>query len=144
MDGAIQQVKSRSAVVHAIRNTLERSFKLVLVSAILMLSVMALPPLARGHTEAEVPVITIHAKQYEFIPSEITVKAGQRTRLIFISDDVPHGISVEELLSDVSIKKGKPTEIEITPSKAGDFQGQCSWYCGMGHARMNFLIHVMK
>ena len=137
-------MKSRSTEVHVIRNRLEKSFKLVLIGAVLMLSEMTVPPLVCGHTEAEVPTITIHARQYEFIPSEITVKAEQRTRLIFISDDVPHGISVDELLSDVAIPKGKPKEIEITPSKAGDFQGQCSWYCGMGHARMNFLIHVVK
>ena len=135
-------MKSRDSAFHAIKNRIEKSSRLALVSAAFILTAMTTPSVARGHAEAGVPVITIHARRYEFIPSEITVKVGQRTKLTFISDDVSHGISVEGLLSDVDIQKGKPKGVEITPPSVGDFQGQCSWYCGVGHDKMKFLIHV--
>ena len=137
-------MKDWDSVFHTIKNRIEKLSRLALISAAFMLTAMVTPSVARGHAEAGGPVITIHARRYEFIPSEITVKAGQQTKLIFISDDVSHGISVEGLLSDVDIQKGKPKEVEITQSTVGEFQGQCSWYCVRGLDKRNFSSHVVR
>jgi len=81
---------------------------LLVISAALLLAAMAAPPLVHEHAEATIPKITIHAKRFEFTPSEITMKVEQPTKLIFISDDVSHGISVEGLLSDVTSRTASP------------------------------------
>ena len=55
---------------------------------------------------------TMTAKNYEFDPSVITVKKGEKVRL------------------------GDPTTIEFTADKAGTFEFKCSVYCGLGHRKM--------
>lgn len=115
-----------------------------LIASTLILAAMMDSHVFQASAESKAPVITIRARRYEFIPSAITLKVGQPVKLVFISDDVSHGISVEGLLSDVNIMREKPREVEITPSKVGDFEGECSRYCGVGHDRMKFLIHVVR
>lgn len=90
------------------------------------------------------PVITVHAKCFAFEPAEVTVKAGQPVKFVFISDDVPHGIFVQELGLDLIIARHHPVETVITPSTPGDFTGECSRYCGAGHDKMKLTIHVVK
>ena len=96
----------------------------------------------RANAQTAMPVITIHARQYQFVPAEITLKKGQRTRLVLIADDVDHGLSVEGLGIDMVILKDHKSEVVVTPEKAGTFQGECSRYCGPGHSGMKFVIHV--
>jgi cytochrome c oxidase subunit 2 len=88
------------------------------------------------------PVVTIRAKRYEFQPSEITLKEGQKVKLIFISDDVPHGISVTELGISAEISKNHPTQMIIRPTTLGKFEGVCSRYCGAGHDTMRLVVNV--
>lgn len=88
-------------------------------------------------------VITIHAKRYAFVPAEITVHVGKPTRLIFVSDDVPHGIAVPGLSIDLPINK-KPASLVVTPESIAEFTGRCTRYCGSGHDEMKLTIHVIK
>jgi cytochrome c oxidase subunit 2 len=88
------------------------------------------------------PTITVHAIRYEFDPAEITVQRGKPVRLTFIADDVPHGIAIDDLGIDVDLPKHKAQTITITPAVAGDFEGECSKYCGTGHNDMTFVVHV--
>jgi cytochrome c oxidase subunit 2 len=97
-----------------------------------------------GYTEEEMPVITIHAQRYQFAPSEITLTAGKPVKLVFIADDVAHGIAIDGLLPDRNINPGEPEAVILTPSTAGDFSGECSLYCGSGHERMKLSVHVIK
>ncbi|HEX4022157.1 MAG TPA: cupredoxin domain-containing protein [Acidobacteriaceae bacterium] len=137
-------MKSSGSMLYAKKDRIIMLPKRVFIIAAVILTVMVSPLLSRGYAEAKISIFTIHARRYEFLPSEITLKVGQRVKLIFISDDITHGISVEGLLLDLNIRRNKPTEIEITPSKAGDFEGECSRYCGVGHDRMKFSIHVVN
>jgi len=89
-------------------------------------------------------VITIHATKFEFKPSEITLHVGERTKLVFVSDDVDHGISVDGLPIDIDIHKGSPSSIVITPEKVAELTGMCSIYCGPGHSQMLLTIHVVN
>lgn len=90
------------------------------------------------------PVIMIHARRYEFKPASITLKQGKPVKLIFISDDVTHSLTVDGLGLEVRIKKNHSSDVILTPSKVGDFLGKCSIYCGAGHDRMKLAIHVKK
>jgi cytochrome c oxidase subunit 2 len=92
--------------------------------------------------DAQVRTIVVHARRYEFSPSEITVKKGETVKLVFIADDVNHGIAIDGLGMAVDLPKHKPETISVTPAEAGDFDGECSRYCGTGHGDMTFVVHV--
>jgi cytochrome c oxidase subunit 2 len=88
--------------------------------------------------------IIVHAKRFAFTPAEITLKKGQTAKIVLISDDVPHGLTVVGLGIDVEIRKGHKTIVPVTPTQAGDFAGACSIYSGNGHRDMEFVIHVIE
>lgn len=94
--------------------------------------------------DSKIPIITVHARRYQFIPSNITLKEGQQVKLAFISDDVTHSLTVKELGLEVNIKKNHSSEVLLIPSRVGSFVGECSIYCGAGHDRMKLVLHVTK
>lgn len=98
--------------------------------------------LRQGQAKTMFPVIVVHAKQFAFIPSQITLKAGKTVRLVFISEDVTHSITIPGLKIDMPIQRGYPAIIVITPTAKGNFPGRCTHYCGIGHDRMKFMVHV--
>jgi cytochrome c oxidase subunit 2 len=100
----------------------------------------AIPGRSEGRRTTQV---IIHAKRFAFTPAEITIKKGQTTNLVLISDDVTHGLVVEGLGISAEIQKGRKTVLPVTPAQAGDFAGSCSIFCGTGHRDMEFMIHVV-
>jgi cytochrome c oxidase subunit 2 len=88
------------------------------------------------------PTISIHARCYEFSPSEITLTRGQPVKLVFIADDVSHGIVIPDLGLKADLPKHKALTLSLTPARVGDFDGECSRYCGSGHSDMTFVVHV--
>jgi cytochrome c oxidase subunit 2 len=90
-----------------------------------------------------VRTIEIHARQFKFVPAEITLKKGEPVKLVLISDDVPHGLAVAGLPIHADMVKGQRTIITVTPEKTGDFPGRCSKFCGAGHRDMHFIVHVV-
>ena len=95
-----------------------------------------------GRLRAESRTIEIHAHRYAFIPSEITVKKGETVQLKLFSDDVTHSLLIKGLGINQTITKGKPAEVTFTPKDTGDFHGQCGHFCGSGHGKMTFDVHV--
>jgi cytochrome c oxidase subunit II len=87
--------------------------------------------------------IEITAQKFYFTPGEITVKVGQPVVLVLKSLDVGHGLLIRDLGVDVKVKAGETAEVTFTPSKAGDFAGHCSVFCGSGHGSMTFTLHVV-
>ena len=87
-------------------------------------------------TPANVHEFTMTAKKYEFDPGVITVKKGEKVRLIITATDRDHGIKIEGYDINQVLKKGDPTTIEFTADKAGTFEFKCSVYCGKGHRKM--------
>jgi cytochrome c oxidase subunit 2 len=80
--------------------------------------------------------IRVTAKKYEYDPSIITVKQGDRVRLIVTALDHDHGLKIEALHIDQLLKKGESTNIEFSADVAGTFPFQCSHFCGLGHKGM--------
>ena len=105
-------------------------------------------PIGAQPAESPIPptaqTITIHAKKFEFIPAEITLKKGETVKLELTSDDVHHSLLVKGLGINGDMKKGKITEVTITPEETGDFKGECGVFCGMGHKKMRFIVHVVN
>jgi cytochrome c oxidase subunit 2 len=97
---------------------------------------------AMAQESAPVRTIAIRASKYKFEPSEITLKKGETVKLELTSEDVKHSLVVPGLHLDAVMKKGQTTDVVITPEEAGDFKGECGIFCGFGHHRMHFLVHV--
>ena len=83
-------------------------------------------------------------QEYEFDPSAITVKKGEKVRLIITATDRDHGIKIEGYDINQELKKGDPTTIEFTADKAGTFEFKCSVYCGPGHRKMKGKLVVVE
>jgi cytochrome c oxidase subunit II len=95
-------------------------------------------PLAEGSAR----VIEIHAHRFAFDPAEITVKKGETVQLHLISDDVTHSLLIPDLGFNETASKGHPGDATLTPKNDGDFKGRCGKFCGSGHGRMLFTVHV--
>ncbi len=97
------------------------------------------PGNAEGKTAAPAPSVKefdITAKQFEFIPSIISVNQGDKVRLNVTSEDVAHGFSISEFNINENLKPGVAKTIEFTADKSGEFTFSCSVYCGTGHSSM--------
>lgn len=70
-------------------------------SAVMAAVLVVLNPMPGSAQQAQVrstlPVITIHARRYEFSPANITLKQGQPVKLVFVSDDITHSLTVTHL-----------------------------------------------
>jgi cytochrome c oxidase subunit II len=94
-------------------------------------------------TASDAPkVIEIHAKRFEFVPSEIKLIRGVPVKLRLLSDDVDHSLVIPELQVNEMIRVGEVSEVLVTPSEAGEFKGVCGKFCGSGHGRMRLSVHV--
>lgn len=87
-------------------------------------------------------VIEIRAHRFAFEPSSITVHRGETVRLQLISDDVPHSLLIKALGINEAASKSHPGEAVFTATQEGDFEGRCGRFCGSGHGRMHFIVHV--
>lgn len=117
--------------------------RFVLALAVLA-CLMGLSTRARAANPAPAPVRTIevHAHRFAFEPAEITVKAGETVDLKLFSDDVPHSVVVKQLGINETATKAHPSDFQFTAKQTGDFQGRCGRFCGSGHGRMTFTVHV--
>jgi len=88
--------------------------------------------------------IEVTAKKFAYAPGEITLKKGQPVILVIKSADVAHGLRFRELNLDAKIDKGGTAQLSFTPTKAGDFVGHCSVFCGSGHGEMTLTLHVVE
>lgn len=88
--------------------------------------------------------IEVHAHRFAFVPAEITVNSGESIRLRLVADDVPHSLLVKPLGIDVTATKANPGEITFQAKQPGDYDGRCGRFCGSGHGRMVFTVHVQK
>ncbi len=107
---------------------------------------MAIALLAAGQDtrSGEAHVIKMTAKKYEFNPKEITVKQGEKVRLIITATDRDHGFKLEEYGINQKLQKGIPATIEFTADKPGTFTFKCSEFCGLGHPKMKGKLVVER
>ena len=108
---------------------------------------------ARAQEPGSARVIEIAAKKYEFTPSEIRVKKGERVQLKVHSEDTPHGIKLSEYpegskdKSTPGLKFAEPNQngkaeknadqvVDLVAVRPGTYEFKCAKLCGMGHGRM--------
>ena len=84
------------------------------------------------------------AKDSGFDPDMITVKKGEKVRLIITATDCEHEFKLDAFDINQVLKKGDPETIEFTASKAGKFAFKSSVYCGKGHGKMRGKLVVAE
>ena len=99
---------------------------------------------AQSATQAAGSETKITAKKYEFDPNVITVKSGERVKLVITALDHDHGFKLEAFKVNERLKKGTPTTIEFTADKVGTFAFECSHFCGVGHGKMKGTLVVTE
>jgi len=87
--------------------------------------------------------VAIRASRFAFEPSEITVKKGTPVKVVIQSEDVSHGLVIEDLGIRTEVKKGQTATITFTPEATGTFEGKCAHFCGSGHGSMTMTVHVV-
>jgi cytochrome c oxidase subunit 2 len=86
---------------------------------------------------AEAQTVEMTAQKYEFIPGVVTVASGTLVTLKITATDTTHGIAIPAFGIDVELPEGKTTEVEFYAGEAGEFDFECSHFCGMGHMGMD-------
>ena len=76
------------------------------------------------------------AKKWQFDPSTINVKQGDKVRLKIKSIDVTHGFSLLDFNVNENLEPGKEITVEFVADKKGEFSFFCSVFCGEGHSGM--------
>jgi len=87
-------------------------------------------------------IFSLTARQWEFLPSSITVKKGETIKLSIKSIDVTHGFSLSEFGVNATLKPGESTIVEFVADKVGTFSFFCSVFCGSGHGNMKGTLTV--
>ena len=75
---------------------------------------------------------------FGFDPPTIEVNAGDKVRIILTTDDISHGLGINEFMVNkrVDPSPAEPTIIEFLADKRGEFTFYCSVPCGDGHIDM--------
>lgn len=104
-------------------------------------------------------VIEMTAKNYDFAPSSVHVKVGERVQLKVTATDREHGVKIVttpvgspkdaaagiEVTSTpdcIKFKKDETGTVEFIARSPGTYEFECCKLCGMGHGKMKGQIIV--
>ncbi len=93
-------------------------------------------------SEPESVLITLVAKTWEFEPSTVRVKEGQRVDLQIVSIDVTHGFNLAAFGVSETLEPGKTIRTSFVADKKGSFPFFCNVFCGDGHGGMRGTLIV--
>jgi cytochrome c oxidase subunit II len=72
--------------------------------------------------------------------NEIHIPVGRPLVIGLDSDNVIHSFWVPQLAGKVDLIPGQHNVLRVTATKPGTYRGECAEYCGLEHAKMNFLV----
>ncbi len=88
-------------------------------------------------------VIEVAAEQFRFSPSTLTAKQGEWIRLEATSQDVTHGLAIQEYGVNMQLQSGETVRSKpFRVTDTGTFTFACSVYCGSGHGGMQGTLEV--
>jgi cytochrome c oxidase subunit 2 len=76
-------------------------------------------------------------------PPVMVLPLGKMTQINLYSSDVVHSLWIPAFLFKRDATPGYTMHFDVTPDKNGTFLGECSEYCGLEHALMQFRIRVV-
>jgi cytochrome c oxidase subunit 2 len=74
--------------------------------------------------------------------NEIHIPAHTPVRIVARTADVIHSFWVPRLNRKIDMIPGRSNSIELDVPRVGTYRGQCSEFCGLGHAEMAFRVIV--
>ena len=97
-----------------------------------------------GQVSDKPRTIRVRSFQFGFDPETITVKKGEKIKLLMTTSDVRHGFAIPEYGIDVVISPGDEIPVELVADKPGTFTGYCTVPCGKGHSNMRAKLVVTE
>jgi len=90
--------------------------------------------------ETAVKVFNVTGANFRFDPEKITVKKGDKVKIVFKSLDMQHDFDITELGVDSPVTvAGETSEFEFTAGKAGEFE----YFCSVGQHRKNGMVGIL-
>lgn len=75
--------------------------------------------------------------------NEIRIPAGRPVEFRVTSADIIHSFWVPALGGKIDMNPGEINELRLQADEPGVHRGLCTEYCGLQHAKMQFLVHVL-
>ena len=72
--------------------------------------------------------------------NEIHIPVGRPVRVVLTSPNVIHSFWVPELQGKMDLVPGKTNVLWLEADEVGVYRGLCAEFCGVQHAKMNFLV----
>ena len=88
-------------------------------------------------------VIRISASNFEFKPSEITLKKDVPVVFELKSQDRRHGFNLPDFRIRTDVQPGTTEKLRFVPRKVGTFTFLCDVFCGDQHEEMTGTIRVV-
>lgn len=88
----------------------------------------AVPQASEGAMTNEVKEIKVSGTDYAFSPASLSVKKGEKVKIVFQNDGkFPHNLVIDELkVTTKTINVGQTDTVEFTADKAGSYSMYCS------------------
>ena len=80
----------------------------------------------------------------DLVRGQLTLPANREIDLTLRSHDVIHGFAIPELRLKQNAIPGQDTHIHFTATKPGTYAILCTQVCGLGHYRMQAVLHVLS
>ncbi len=75
--------------------------------------------------------------------NEVVLPAGSRSEIRLRADDYIHSFWIPVLGGKTDMIPGRETRMSLEPLEPGLYRGQCTEFCGDGHALMAFSVRVL-
>lgn len=88
--------------------------------------------------------VAVHVHAWGFSPNVIRVRPGERVRFVAVTDDIKHGLAINELGVNLQLVPGRPVRspiVDVTLPE-GTYAIHCSAFCGLGHPAMKARLVV--
>ena len=108
----------------------------------LLLLMFGIGLFAISQPASEPVTVQILCQKSYYNPDKITLKKGERARIVLKSTDVTHGFAIDEFKIAKEVSPGPPIIVEFTPDKSGNFVFYCVIRCGKEHLKMKGLLTV--
>ncbi len=80
----------------------------------------------------------------DIVNSVLELPVDQQAQIRLRAQDVIHGFFVPGMRVMQNATPGMPSQIQITPTRIGEYAIVCSQLCGLGHYRMHAILRVVS
>ncbi len=117
------------------------NFKFQIVLVVLAIAVLIVPvPLTLAAPQER--YVRIEASQFQYTPSVINVNPGDKVTIDLTSNDVVHGLYVDDYGVSITADPGQTSRLTFVADKAGTFALRCFAPCGPLHPFMVGKLNV--